>query len=335
MIADLEPVNIIFNKSKFVNEYDNLSIVDKLNSSIAGHSNRLKIKERYLSSIGEYYERKACFCQFNKNGLIKNLKGLNLVDKSIFSIEKSDVNKWIYFSDTCGSACFTNSKNAIERAFFEFVERQSLIVSYLTKTFKYKINIEKNFKNRIVPYELDYLEFYNISLIDSVFVVISIGLYYGKVNVSLGVGYDIVSAVKKSINEAMQIHLYYNLSDINLSNNLSLKRKDYFDYFMNIEPEKILAAYKFLDNSKTFYLNGSQFEWNTYDRAIKELKNRYNINPILFFLNNRNSFKVAKIVDFNWFPTLLPKAISEEKIKNIEKITGLTIDRKCNFIPFP
>ena len=335
MIKDFETVNIVFNKSKYINEYDNLSIIDNHNPSVSGHSNKLKIKERYLSSIGEYYERKACFCQFSKNGLCKNMIGLNLMDNSTFVVNKFDVDKHIYFSDTCGCACFMNSLDAIERAFFEFVERQSLIFSYLTKTFKYKIIIEENLKKEIIPFQLNYLEFYNISLIDSIFIVISVGIYNDKVNISLGAGYDIVSAIIKSVTEAMQIHLYYDLLDSYLVKKYSSSKKDYFEYFMDIDPNRIKKAYEFLDESKIIYLNKKCKKNNSFSKAVKELNNEYQIEPILFFLRNKDSFKVAKIIDFKWFPSLSPRAMSEEKIKNIEKITGLTIDRKCNFIPFP
>jgi hypothetical protein len=335
MIKDFETVNVVFNKSKYINEYDNLSIIDNHNPSVSGHSNKLKKKERYLSSIGEYYERKACFCQFSKNGLCKNMIGLNLIDNSTFVVNKFEVDKQVYFSDTCGCACFVNSADAIERAFFEFVERQSLIISYLTKTFKYKIVLEENLKREIIPFQLNYLKFYNISLIDSIFIVISIGIYNGKVNISLGAGYDIVSAIKKSVTEAMQIHLYYDLIERYLLKHTNSNKKDYFEYFMNIDPNRIKKAYEFLDESKVFYLNKKHKNNNSFSKAVKELNNKYKIEPILFFLSNKDSFKVAKIVDFKWFPSLSPRAISEEKIRNIENITGLQIDRNCNFIPFP
>ena len=107
--------------------------------------------------------------------------------------------------------------------------------------------------------------------------------------------------------------------------------------FMDIDTEKINKAYSFLaDYPEKIITFNDLFKSSNFRNVLLDLRNRYNINPILFFIKSSNSvFKIAKIVDFNWFPTLLPKTISEEKIKNIEKITGLTIDRKCNFIPFP
>ena len=58
------------------------------------------------------------------------------------------------------------------------------------------------------------------------------------------------------------------------------------------------------------------------------------MEPKLIFLDN-DSLKVVKVVDFNWFPSLLPRMASSENIAFIESKTGRNIDRKCNFIPFP
>ena len=105
---------------------------------------------------------------------------------------------------------------------------------------------------------------------------------------------------------------------------------------MELDSKRLENAYLFLDKFEEKAVDKNLL-YNCYDinNTLSELYDKYKIEPYLFFMENMYNFKIAKIVDFNWFPTLLPKTISEEKIKNIEKITGLTIDRKCNFIPFP
>lgn len=338
MIKDFESVDIISNGNKYVRQANILTIVDKFNFDILGSSSKFNFFERYLSSIGEYYERNAVFRQMNSKGFNNVLQGINLIDNSIVSIDKFDFDKIVYFSDTCACSCHTNSYQALKTAFLEFIERQSFIFRYLTKTFRYKIIIDDLLKSKIIPKELNYLDFYEISLIDSVHVVLSIGIYNGRFNISLGSGCDIISAIKKNINECMQIHNYYKFDNLELSDRYSFKKsRDYFEVFIEIDLDKLINAYKFLDDSKVFVLDGdlSLKVDCCNNKIIHELYEMYSINPVLFFLKNKKSFKVVKIVDFNWFPSLLPKSISEEKIKNIEKITGVKIDRKCNFIPFP
>lgn len=340
MIYNISQVNLSRFPKIFLDEYGSFGVSNKLNPSICGTATRLTQRESILASIGEYFERYS-LVELNRRLSSKKstISGIELLNGKKICFDSRDISKFVYFSDTCGCACHINSRDLVNNAFSEFIERQSFVLRYLTKTGRYKLKIDKEIFEELIPKELSFLEFYDVSMIDSYYVILSTGVLDDNFYISLGADYCLNNAIRKSIKEIMQIRGYYMNVRKKYVTRCKQKesKKDYFDYFMDIDTEKINKAYSFLaDYPEKRITFNDLFKSSNFRNVLLDLRNRYNINPILFFIKSSNSvFKIAKIVDFNWFPTLLPKTISEEKIKNIEKITGLTIDRKCNFIPFP
>lgn len=333
-------VNINRADRKFIDKFHTFSANNNLNESISGSATRPYQRESVLAGIGEYFERNAVFALNRNFGNKERVGCLSLLTKKVNYFDICNEKYKIYFSDTCGCACHTNSNNLIKNCFSEFVERQSFMLRYLSKTAVYKLKFGKNLFEKLLPKELRHLKFYNISLVDSYFVILCIGTLNNDFYIGVGADFNLFNAIKNCIKEVMQINSFY--TNKNKQNNKSYVKsrdkefKDYIDYFIELDSKTLENAYLFLDkfeekNVEDSFLKSS---YNISD-TLDELYDKYKIEPYLFFMKNMYNFKIAKIVDFNWFPTLLPKAISEEKIKNIEKITGLTIDRKCNFIPFP
>ena len=297
---------------KFIDKFHSFSVNSSMNENISGGATRPFLRESILAGIGEYFERDAVFA-FNRNFENKKHVGcLNILTKKVNYFDICNEKYKIYFSDTCGCACHTNSDNLVNNCFSEFVERQSFMLRYLSKRAKYKLKFDKNLFQKLIP-----SDFY----------------------IGLGADFNLFNAIKNCIKEVMQISSFYTNKNKNDNKNFKNKDrefKDYIDYFMELDSKRLENAYLFLDRFEEKAVDKNLL-YNCYDinDTLSELYDKYKIEPYLFFMENMYNFKIAKIVDFNWFPTLLPKTISEEKIKNIEKITGLTIDRKCNFIPFP
>lgn len=324
---------------KFIDKFHSFSVNSSMNENISGGATRPFLRESILAGVGEYFERDAVFA-FNRNFANKERVGcLNLLTKKVNYFDICNEKYKIYFSDTCGCACHTNSDNLVNNCFSEFVERQSFMLRYLSKTAMYKLKFDKNLFEKLIPSELRHLKFYNISLVDSYFVILCIGTLNNDFYIGLGADFNLLNAIKNCIKEVMQMSSFYtnkNKNDNKNFKNRDREFKDYIDYFMELDSKRLENAYLFLDRFEEKAVDKNLL-YNCYDinDTLSELYDKYKIEPYLFFMENMYNFKIAKIVDFNWFPTLLPKTISEEKIKNIEKITGLTIDRKCNFIPFP
>lgn len=315
-------------KNKFL-EHNYISIIKmSSNPTIAGFMVNKNLRETLLSSIGEFKERQTLYSYgtFVEGGKIKLL---NLYDGSIEErLYSKEIAK--FFFDSTGCACHTNSERVVDNAFFEFIERQFYIFTYLTKS-EVKL-LEFNFDiEDIIPHKYKHLNYYNLSPIDSLFVILVYGWIEGKIYISLGASNSLGGAIKKAIKEIEQLsHVYSSGSHQKISKEIS-----YFNIFMSIPDEKLKKSFQFLQNASCYNVNSNELKIQfKFEDILKDLKKEYGIEPKLVFIDN-DFLKVAKVLDFNWFPSLLPRMASSNNIAFIESKTGRNVDRQCNFIPFP
>ena len=319
-------------KNKFL-EHNYTSVIKMTsNPVISGFMVNKKLRETLLSSIGEFKERQTLYTYgtFVEGGKIELL---NLYDGSIEERAYSkDIAK--FFFDSTGCACHTNSKNVVDNAFFEFIERQIYIFTYLTKSEVKLLEFSFDLED-IVPCKYKDLNYYNLSSVDSLFVILVYGWIEDKIYISLGASNSLGGAINKAIKEIEQLsHVYSSGSHQKLEKKIG-KEMSYFNIFMSIPDEKLKKSFQFLQNASCHNVNLNELELQfTFEDILKDLKKEYGMEPKLIFLDN-DSLKVVKVVDFNWFPSLLPRMASSENIAFIESKTGRNIDIKCNFIPFP
>ncbi len=153
-------------------------------SSVAGNAVRHTKYGAALCAIGKAYERNALIAyNYIRN---KKIEAFSLLDNTLYSFSLDELKQKNIFFDSCGCAAHTNSRNCIENAFFEFLERQSFIFWYLSKGKSYKVS--KIFLNTFKEYTIYFNNFkcYEISLLESYYVVFFIGELNGKLAVSLG-----------------------------------------------------------------------------------------------------------------------------------------------------
>ncbi|MGX9933450.1 YcaO-like family protein [Virgibacillus salarius] len=194
--------------------------VNKGNSMEGGHGTGISVKESLYTALGEYLER---LTQSKPSHKLKEpyLSGYNLTKGATekipledillfdFSILKPDIN--YNYVDSTGTAFHTNSVDLIEGSFFEFIERQSLVFNWLTKTPGTQIILDqffsfdriKKISDSLTGY-LDNLYLFDISIHPTCHVVISIGSSDYCKAVGMGVGWDLEKAIFSSLRECWQ-----------------------------------------------------------------------------------------------------------------------------------
>ena len=314
---------------------------DYLDYDIVGSSSSRIKKLGILSAIGEFLEREWLYFD-NKTSMSNEVKGFSLVDKKVLSINKEELYKKNLFSDSCGMSSHTSSQECLINSFCEFVERQSYIYTYLSKTNGYKIDIDVVKKNVKLPHIYEKLKFYEISLVESFSVILGLGIINNEVMIGLGGGFSLKESLEHCIKEINQS--YFNMvlfSQYVGSRNDCLKKdkknKDYIDVFKGISVESVLKAYEFLNE---FPLYEEKSYDKSYDIEIvsRDLYNKCRINPIVIFMQHPRknlNIKMCKVFDKNWFPMLLPKGYSNDTYEFVEKVMNCKLDRNCTFLPFP
>lgn len=185
---------------------------------------------------------------------------------------------------------------------------------------------DKRFKN---------IQFYNISLIESFYVILGKTIYNGNFYIGLGASNDIDKAIFQCIKEIFQMDYIYSFH----GKNNSKKEIDYVDIFMSLSTDRISEAYKYLDENFTVceYKELTSREFSI-DNIFQQLNKQYNMKPLIIFLaplRMINNLKIVKVLDRNWFSNLFPMSYEEKVYDFVEKVTHKELDRKCEFIPFP
>lgn len=318
----------------FKNDLKNITCYKNLDyANIVGNAIRNTKYGAALCAIGETYERNALI-EYNhiKN---KTIEALSLSDNTVYNFLLDELKQKKIFFDSCGCAAHTNSPNCIENAFFEFLERQSFIFWYLSKGKSYEI--EKTRLNTFKEYTIYFSNFecYEISLLESYYVVFFIGELKGKIAVSLGSGKNLNTAIISALNELHQMYLSIH-NGIRIDDS---KPKDYAETYLSISTERIKNAFNFVKENSVNYRNRIEKKYDSIYNEVKNLNRQYKMNPLVCFLplneTKIHNIKVCKVFDLYWFPSLLPKTYLCSTYDFIEKITGKKLDRRCTYIPFP
>lgn len=298
--------------------------------SFNGSSFSKSTQQCLSTAISEYYERIALYT-INKD--IQNMyKAYSLLDKNIISLDKDTIKRKKLMNDSSGMACHTDANLCLKNALMEFIERQSFVFNYLSKSEGFEI-IELEFLKNIHNEELrENIRFYNISIIDSVYVIIGLGIANNNYYTGLGTDCDFRLAINKCIKEINQMDRVFLYNKNRSRHN---KKLDYDDLYLSLPYDKLKSAYSYLTNSKFKIIDPKIYEYKLED-IVLEMNEKCNMNPLVVFhkrINNQN-IKIMHIIDLNWFPSLSPLNYSEDNYSFVEKVMKSKLDRRCNFIPF-
>lgn len=350
-------VNICINRDNFLSHHNHLYIARTDHQSVKAYEVNLKFNlNQLISTMGEFFEREILI---NSNKINQQeLPCFSLLDGKVKSVDTSKIVFKNKFVDSCGMASHFISQELVKTAFIEFFERQSFLLNYLSKSSGQKIiierlndvGIEENFILSDIYKHHEYLkqfahdtEYYNISINSKVYVVLAISLSDTQKGIGLGTDICPYKAILKSQKEILQnfatYSSKYNYSDIGYYEDVPSPNDMYFYKFYHLEPENLKNLYSYLIKSEDVYLNDLiSFQTIDLNKVINELSIEYGIEPFISMIPSKRDIphlKIVKIFDFNWFPHMNAKEYDKHMFTYITEHTGIYLNEKESYIPFP
>lgn len=312
-------------------------------------SDRL-IANTIKSSLGEQLERFALFKGTTRNlEKIQVLNTLDLKTEKVTSNFVRMIDNNEMFTDSTGAASGVNSKSAIQHGFYEFIERQSFVFSFLTKysgsfidsrTIKEAgidiISLKRNYGTTIIK---------EISIYPKIKVVILIALNSStrKFVIGLGTDFDIKKAVQKAYSESLEgFSGGKNSSKRNYSRSSGQEYSQRF--YDQMTPEKMYDSYRFLfeGNLKETVAYSKEKEGHCAAVTIKDIHNfalYFNARIYLVFINNPrigNGIKTIKIFSPDMYPHINTELINPSDFKvSFFKNKNQRFPNKGKYLPFP
>lgn len=300
-----------------------------------------------LKAIYENFEREELF---NPRNVDKHSSILTIDKGKIINSDKSQrfsllsKHEGHEMCDSSGVAAGQNSKMAIEHSFYEFIERQSLVYSFLTgrggTSLKSLIPKDKILKklNRGAYYIND------ISIVDNISVIIIIFSNTLGFSIGLGTDKDQKKAAYKAFNEGFGYNFKLFLHQRKTQSFNTFKKAHRFDkdiyekyFYSNFSGDKLFEAYQFLGNARTksndWNHRNNYFEFIDILSASKQLNIPVNIE---FLSSEKNIGKIVKTWSREAYPTIDNTEISPSryKISFFEKEDPFFIN-KNEYLPFP
>lgn len=326
---------------RFLCDYSNNIFIKNSNDKISGLGLSLNSKnESLLASIGEYIERDILYNP--------QINFINAADKiEVYSFAKNsiiEINKHLFLNelkncDSMGFATHTNSLKCIENSFKEFFERQCYIFNYLSKSSAEKVFIDTFKEKEIIDifFRGIPVEFYNISLIKEIYVILGLALKNDELYIGINCSNFKDEALYGVIKEMLLCKNMYK----NEKNNKNLyNMNEYSKIYLNLSGRKIWDSYSYLRKSVKHrkYSNLKSFNLNI-NNLCKKLYERFKMDPLLKIITNKNYNKnnivTTKVFDLNWFKNMLVSQYNDKLYYFIETATGKPLNRSCNFLPFP
>lgn len=333
---DSSSVRCDISKSSFIRNVNVCIITSNESKILNGSYAGIQKKSTVIPAVGEFLEREVM--KENAEYISNGITGINLLTAKKEKISGNDIYNENLFLDSCGLASHLNSKDCIESSLSEYIERQSYIFNYLSKGKGKKLNKESIKKLDYVPSIFKNFSFFDISLISEWSVILGFGIKNGKFYIGLGSSDSLSTAIKKCIKELNQFEQLYKKTTGEKST-VESEHLDYMDYFMMLSNEQLQNAYSYLeDYDFEILVEDVKEEKMSNLEIIRKLNNKCGMEPILFSLEPVRKtvpYKITYIVDRGWFPSMNPRLFTERNYKNVEDKMGVTLDRRCNFIPFP
>ncbi|MFX3618332.1 MAG: YcaO-like family protein [Sporolactobacillus sp.] len=268
-----------------------------------------------------------------------------------------------FYTDTSGVASHTNSNQLITNSFLEFVERQSLVFSFLTEDPGLIVpenytRLIKNFSSKARQY-IDNIIINDISIFDDVFVILIVGLgtkYHG---IGLGSGLTLDDAIFSAFREffcffwdmpTKELTDQGNESQIQTVNDdrinqLFLAKNDPYVYssiFSKLVNSKYLYnkfSYLVENNNRTIVEEKDNIDHKGIIELILKFVDKFQIDILLSYipfdkLNLSN--KMIKIFSIDGYPHINTLMIDPNKYKmSFIKDVNQKFPNSRKYLPFP
>lgn len=341
-------------RSIFLNQFVQTHVVSYSNTEhgmVAGHNCNFNIDQVIKSAIGEWIERKSLYIDYFPEEQF--ISAVNILTGEIIRVPKGKILfKGTPFNDSCGVASHLDSKNAIQAGYYEFFERQSIVHSWITKSEGVKIDFT-NVNNSTIKHLIDShylfideLYLFDISLHNSLKVVLGLGIGKHYVSIGLSANFDGEKAVISTLEEMLQSYAdKWSKSYINkeVSDESSKKIKDddvYQEYFKNLTPTDLKDLYSYLISSKrTVELyDYIQEKKNFSNEAIKEISDSLDLPPYCSFFSafyKGLKTKNLKIFSPKGYPHMFPPQFTKEETYLTFNRSNLSFPNAFKQLPFP
>ncbi|MCG7315586.1 YcaO-like family protein [Priestia flexa] len=349
-------------RSPYLHEFKFGDMNSAINKHGGGHALRMNTKAVIKATLGEHLERtaatKTTLKYLNKNNQ-PIMESFNLLSGQVIKIpaEKIFINFDLpmfnykeniheLFNDSCGLAAHVDSEQAIVGGFKEFIERQSLVYNWLSKSEGQYIDVNKIDLDKLSNPEIlklakiasDKFYCFNISIVDGVYVVFTFGFKGEAFSSGIGTDFQLEKAIESSINEYIMIlDSSYSLK---ARNNKHLKEEDIYIYnFHSLKVEEFKNRLSYLINSRQkldVYKESVKKPLNIGDILLK-LKITYDIDVYACFLPsplNELNVRVVKVFSPDGYPHIWTEIFDPEEILISKKLPFSTFPNKFKPIPF-
>lgn len=345
-------------QSPFLNRQKSCVVNSFLHPHASGYSKKNDVSELVRAAFGEFLERFAVFKCLKKD-VDKSgdpyFMGFSLIDGKEIKVpaehivlnESSPIFKYCSktpFTDTCGMAAHINSELAIEKAYLEFIERQSLIHSWLT--IQPGIIIQPTFsdsylskKYNVLNSQLSHVYFINISIRKDIKVIMTIGYNETLFSIGLGAHWDLEKAIESSIDEFVMVfeglaaHKIYERGKKSHTGNL------YVDYFYNLDIEEFKKEIEYLLQYSE-EVDFRDIEWEkdwSFKKSISEFHKELNIDLYVVhipFPVHNNDAKIVKIYSPDAYPHMNTELFDPRDYKISQKLHATSFPNIYRMIPF-
>ncbi|MBT2285400.1 YcaO-like family protein [Paenibacillus polymyxa] len=346
-------------QSTFVHRPKGCTINSYLHSEIVGFSKKNNVRQLMKSSIGEFEERLAGikYLKKNSNNNKPIFQAFNLISGETINVNAESIllnhNLPIFdsmehcdFTDSTGNAAHVRSDLVIEKGYMEFIERQSLIFSWLSKSPGEVVELEhiqnEKLRTKIVHINsaLKNLSFYSISILEGIYVIMCVGYGDKAFSVGLGTSWNLETALESSLDEFVMIFesvvchkVYREGTDHNYKNM-------YIEMFYSMHISDFLDEISYLLNNRKllkYYPYEDLISDNQLFNSIRKFKQRFDIDVYVSQMISpypENKIKIAKVFSPDAFPHINTLLYNPNDFKISEKLTTNIYPNKFKMIPF-
>lgn len=329
----------------------------------SGAAVRMNTKSLIKAALGEHLERIAASKNYEKPNVDANhptRPGFNLITGERVDIQAEKIflnfevpllrhlqNKDQIFNDSCGLASHVNSIEAIKNGFGEFIERQSLVYNWLSKSPGKKINLEDIFKLdrnddlknlvQLAKCLSDEIDAFEVSIIDGFFVVLTVGYKGEAFSSGMGADINILKALESSLNEYLMIMDSCLFTKANPEVKRSVHDNIYTSFYsMNVKEFKekfdyLIQSSNYLDIRSVIHSVGDFYE------IVRKTHEKFQIEIYCSFLPSplkSINVKVVKVFSPDAYPHIWTKIFDPADYKITKQLPPTTFPNKFQMIPF-
>lgn len=345
-------------------KYFKFSRADSNFKHSSGAALRMNTKSLVKAALGEHLERIAASKNYEKPNADDNhptRHGFNLItgEKVVIPAEKVflnfDVpllrhlqNKDQIFNDSCGLASHVNSIEAIKNGFGEFIERQSLVYNWLSKSPGKKIKfddickLEKNddLKNLIQLAECfsDEIDAYEVSIIDGFFVVLTVGHKGEAFSSGMGADLNILKALESSLYEYLMIMDSCLSIKANPKMKLVVHDNIYTTSFYSMNIKEFKEKFDYLIQSSNYLdINSAIHSVDDFYEIVRKTHEKFKIEIYCSFLPSplkSVNVKVVKVFSPDAYPHIWTKIFDPSDYNITKQLPPTDFPNRFQSIPF-